>query len=65
MRHDAARQQVLIEIPHNAIAVLGTLAGWARWLELRLPARERAVPAWIWPACVTVVGLVLLGYRES
>jgi putative copper resistance protein D len=62
---DAARQQVLIEIPHNAIAVLGTLAGWARWLELRLPARERAVPAWIWPACVTVVGLVLLGYRES
>jgi putative copper resistance protein D len=48
---ETARQQILIELPHNGIAVLGIVAGGARWLELRLPARDRTVPAWIWPLC--------------
>jgi copper resistance protein D len=59
------RQQILIELPHNGIAVLGIVAGWARWLELRLPARDRTVPAWIWPLCIAATGLILLCYRES
>jgi putative copper resistance protein D len=41
------------------------VAGWARWLELRLPGPERAVPAWIWPLCMVAIGLVLLLYREG
>jgi copper resistance protein D len=62
---ETARQQILIELPHNGIAVLGIVAGGARWLELRLPARDRTVPAWIWPLCIAATGLILLCYRES
>jgi len=42
------------------------LAGWSRWLEIRLPAGDRAKPAlaWIWPVCFILVGALLLDYRE-
>src|SRR5262245_20663003 len=62
---DAPIQGLLVELSHNSIAVLGIGAGWARWLELRLPGRERAIPAWIWPPCMAAIGLVLLWYREG
>jgi hypothetical protein len=38
---------------------------WGRWLEVRLPPEDARVPAWIWAACLTVIGLILLVYRET
>ena len=60
--------EVFAELSHTPIAVLGALAGWSRWLELRLggdDARPRRIAAWVWPVCLVLVGLLLLNYRES
>lgn len=65
---NAGTQQDLIpEFSHLAVAILGTVAGWSRWLELRLPSedRTRRVMPWIWPVCILLVGVVLAVYRES
>lgn len=59
------KQQLLIEMSHLPMAILGITAGAARWLELRLapPASERA--GWVWPICFVLIGAILLGYREA
>ena len=65
--------EVFAELSHIPIAVLGVVAGWGRWLELRLdnpapaapPSRSRRIAAWIWPLCLILVGILLLNYRES
>lgn len=65
--------EVFAELTHTPIAVLGAVAGWARWLELRLDigttpgpiSRTRRIAAWVWPVCLILVGLLLLNYRES
>jgi putative copper resistance protein D len=59
------KEALLVEYTHLPIAVLGLATGAARWFELRVPPEHRAVPAMIWPICFTLVGLVLLGYREA
>ncbi len=60
-----AKEQLLIELSHVPLALLGVAAGWARWLELRLDPPASRVTAWIWPVCLVLVGLVLLNYREA
>ncbi|MGB9031634.1 MAG: CopD family protein [Acidobacteriaceae bacterium] len=65
--------EVYAELSHTPIALLGAVAGWGRWLELRLDdraaeveeSRPRRIAAWIWPACLVLIGLLLLNYRES
>jgi putative copper resistance protein D len=70
--------EVFAELSHTPMAVLGAVAGWGRWLELRLdesgvdgstpaaaPSRERRIAAWVWPICLILVGILLLNYRES
>ncbi|HEY6446367.1 MAG TPA: CopD family protein [Acidobacteriaceae bacterium] len=65
--------EVFAELSHTPMAVLGAVAGWSRWLELRLGARSddgnvsraRRMAAWLWPLCLMLVGLLLLNYRES
>jgi putative copper resistance protein D len=52
----------LIEMTHSPMAVLGVAAAWARFLELRT---KSAAAAWTWPICFTLIGLVLLDYREA
>lgn len=64
--------EVFAELSHTPIAILGAVAGWSRWLELRLeigPAgaensRFRRVAAWVWPLCLVLIGVLLLDYRE-
>jgi len=46
------------------MATVGVVAGWSRWLELRLPREDRSLPAWIWPVCFVLIGAGLLNYRE-
>lgn len=65
--------EVFAELSHTPMAILGAVAGWGRWLELRLTAspceetseRPRRIAAWIWPVCLLLIGLLLLNYRES
>jgi putative copper resistance protein D len=61
------KEEMLAELSHNLLAILGILAGWSRWLELRLPAQERIRKplALLWPVCFVLIGLVLLNYREG
>jgi putative copper resistance protein D len=59
------RDALLIEITHVPLALFGVTAGWARWLELRLPAPANRLASWLWPIAFVLVGLVLLEYRES
>ncbi len=59
-------EELLAEISHTAIALLGVTAGCSRWLELRLAApKDARRAAYAWPVCLVLVGLVLLNYRES
>jgi putative copper resistance protein D len=65
--------EVYAGLSHTPIALLGAVTGWGRWLELRLDdraaeveeSRPRRIAAWIWPACLVLIGLLLLNYRES
>lgn len=63
------KEQLLIEITHTPLALAGIVAGWARWLELRLdrdtsPSLVR-IASWTWPVCLLLCGLILLDYREA
>jgi copper resistance protein D len=58
------KEAFLMEVTHAPIGVLGAFAGWARWLELRLPAAE-PLAGRVWPACLTAIGLLLLVYQEG
>ncbi len=60
------KEELLAEMSHTPIALLGATAGWSRWLELRLPdQKESRLASYVWPICLILVGLVLLNYRES
>jgi copper resistance protein D len=58
------REETLAELSHTPMAVVGVVAGWSRWLELRLPDKDRTIPSWIWPVCFVLIGAGLLNYRE-
>jgi copper resistance protein D len=58
------KENLLVELSHVPMGVLAVFAGWARWLELRLPKKDRAIPSWIWPICFVLIGAFLLNYRE-
>jgi copper resistance protein D len=61
------KQEMLIELSHTPLAIFGVVAGWARWLELRLPQENatRKYLAWVWPVCFIFVGLILMDYHEA
>jgi putative copper resistance protein D len=59
------KEELLAELTHVPLALLGITAGWARWLEIRLPPADRKIPSWIWPVCFALIGLLLMLYRES
>jgi putative copper resistance protein D len=59
------KDQLLIEMTHLPIALLGVTAGWSRWLELRLAPPSNRIAGWIWPVCFVLVGALLLIYRET
>lgn len=59
------QEELLTELSHTPIALLAVVAGWSRWLELRLSAPARQNLARIWPMCFILIGVVLLLYREA
>jgi copper resistance protein D len=58
------QEQLLAELSHTPIAILGLAAGWARWLEIRFPERPPRWAANLWPVCFMAIGYFLLTYRE-
>ncbi len=60
------KEEVLAELSHIPLAILAVIAGWSRWLELRLPPENqtRTILARVWPACFVLIGVFLLNYRE-
>jgi putative copper resistance protein D len=60
------KEDLLASLSHTPIALLGATAGWARWLELRLPpGRTSRIAGFLWPLFLAAAGLVLLNYRET
>jgi putative copper resistance protein D len=60
------KQEMLIELTHTPLALVGVAAGWSRWLELRLEdGRAQRAAALVWPNCFLLAGLFLLFYREA
>jgi putative copper resistance protein D len=59
------KEEFLIEVTHVPLGVLAMILGWGRWLELRLPPQAGRFPGRIWPLAFTLVGVVLVLYRES
>jgi copper resistance protein D len=58
------KAEYLVEITHAPLGVLALLVGWARWLELRLQSPENRVPGRVWPVAFTMIGVLLIFYRE-
>jgi putative copper resistance protein D len=58
-------EQLFAELSHLPLALLAVIAGWARWLELRLPGPGRQMAGRLWPVCFALIGAVLLLYREA
>jgi copper resistance protein D len=58
------KAEFLIEVTHAPLGVLGAFVGWGRWLELRVPELGPA-PGWLWRVCLTLVGVLLVLYREG
>jgi copper resistance protein D len=59
------KAEYLIEVTHTPLGVIAMLVGWGRWLELRLPPGETALPGRVWSVGLAMVGVLLLLYRES
>ena len=59
------KEQLLIELSHLALGVMGLIAGSARWLQLRADGRLQAAAGWVWPLMFVLIGVLLLGYREA
>ena len=60
------KDALLIEFTHTPLALTSILAGWSRWLELRMPrGRVAALAGWLWPTCFVLIGLMLIFYREA
>jgi putative copper resistance protein D len=59
------KEEFLAELSHTLLAILAVVAGWSRWLELRLPPYRGRVLGRVWPICFILIGALLLNYRES
>ena len=59
------KDEYLIEVTHAPLGVLAMTVGWGRWLELRLSPDENRIPSQIWPIAFTLIGVLLIIYRES
>jgi putative copper resistance protein D len=59
------KSEFLTEVSHAPMGLFGVVMAWGRWLEVRLPPEDARVPGWIWAACLTIIGLILLVYRET
>ena len=60
-----SRSLFFMELSHLPLGLLSLLAGWSRWLELRLPSDRRAASGRLWGPALAAFGLLLIFYRET
>jgi copper resistance protein D len=60
-----AKSAFLIELTHLPLGLVILVAGWSRWLELRLSPPDNRAPGRLWGPALTGFGLLLLFYREA
>jgi putative copper resistance protein D len=60
-----AKSAFLMEVSHLPMGVVVLVAGWARWLELRLPPVDGRKAGRFWGPALLALGLLLLMYREE
>ncbi len=60
-----AKEAFLMELTHLPLGLLSLVAGWARWLELRLPSPDNSLPSRLWAPALALFGLLLILYKES
>jgi len=60
-----AKSAFLMELTHLPMGLVVLVAGWARWLELRLPPVDGRRAGRLWGPALTALGLLLLLYREG
>ncbi len=53
------KEEFLAELSHTPLAILAVMAGWSRWLEIRLSQDRTRILTWIWPVCFVSIGLIL------
>lgn len=58
------KERFLIEFSHIPMGLFGVMAGWLRWLEIRGNGNARRIAGLLWPICFSMVGLLLIFYRE-
>jgi putative copper resistance protein D len=54
-----------MELTHLPLGLVALLAGWARWLELRLAPAADGWSGRLWAPALVVFGLLLVFYREA
>ena len=59
------KTEFLTEVSHAPMGLFGVIMAWGRWLEVRLPRADAWLPGWIWAGTMTIIGLILLVYRET
>jgi copper resistance protein D len=59
------KSEFLTEVSHAPMGLCGVIMAWGRWLEVRLPRGDAWLPGWIWAGAMTIIGLILLVYRET
>lgn len=60
-----SRSAFFMELSHLPLGLLSLLAGWSRWLELRLPPDRRGTSGGLWGPALAAFGLLLIFYRET
>lgn len=58
------KERFLIEFSHIPMGLFGVMSGWLRWLEIRGDGRARRIAGLLWPVCFSMVGVLLMFYRE-
>jgi putative copper resistance protein D len=59
----SGRSAFFMELSHLPLGLLSLLAGWSRWLELRLPPGAGKAGR-VWGPALAAFGLLLIFYRE-
>ena len=59
------KDQLLVEMTHTPMALVGVTVAAARWLQLRSEGRVARVASWVWPTGLLLISVILLLYRET
>jgi putative copper resistance protein D len=60
-----SKTRFFMELTHLPLGLVALLAGWARWLELRLAPAEPSWAGRLWAPALVLFGLLLVFYREA